>query len=171
MANVTTDQIKEALAFIEARKKDIGTLEYAESAISTLGNLQAAKESLEARIATAGAELEKANGEISSLKVAATKQREELAIQKETALASVREECETMRAQIVNGFQIVREQEQTTVNGLIEKRDRLFEEVEGLEAQRASLLALVADAQREREEETIRLKAIRDEMAALKSRL
>ncbi len=171
MAELTKDQIKEALGFIADGKRLLDVFEKAESAIAVLGQLNATVDSLGAKAEKLRAEVVALDGK--KLKFASEQEahKESLDTQRALALTSIEAEANSRRMQIAQEFSQIGLDHAEKIAEMENDRKMLAQVILDLSGNRDAIVSEIALLEESQSAEQARLDAILSQIAELKSRL
>lgn len=157
MAELTKDDIKEALGFIADGKRILGIFDKAESAIAVLGQLNATVDSLGKKAEGLRAEVVALEGQKAAFATEREKQKEELDNRRAATMADILKEANDVRMQAA-----MKEGEISL---------KIAEAIAERDAERVSLEKLVSDLALNRDAINVSIRELKKSQVAEQSRL
>ena len=171
MAELTKDDIKGALGFIGEGKRLLALFEKAEEAISTLGHLYAAVESLGAKQKALTADVAALEAKKAGLVGEWEKAKRELIEFRENGMYEISAKASVYSIELMKKAETERDAVLVEIAVLVEKKSELVGNIAKLAQERNVVDDNIALLKKDRVAEQERLDAIRAKIADLKSRL
>lgn len=171
MAELTKDDIKGALGFIGEGKRLLALFENAEEAVSTLGHLYAAVESLGTKQKALTAEVAALEAKKAGLASEWEKAKKDLVEFREKGISETSAKASVYSAELMKKAETERDSVVAEIAVFNEKKSELVENIAKLAQERNAVDDNIALLKKDRVAEQERLDAIRAKIADLKSRL
>jgi chromosome segregation ATPase len=171
MAELTKDNIKEALGFIADGKRIFGIFDKAEAAIAVLGQLNATVESLGKKAEGLRAEVAGLEGQKAKFATEREAQKKTLDEQRVSAMNSIEAEADATRREARAEFDKAALAFAEDLDTLKAEKATLVKDISGLSKKRDGILLYIEALISNQAAEQSRLDAILAQIAELKSRL
>ena len=171
MAELTKDQIKEALGFIADAKKILDIFNNAESAIAVLGQLDASVSSLGTKSEKLREEVKELEGQKAKFSAEREAQKKTLDSQRASTMEGIEEEGRKRVAKLMDEFGMRSSGMSADLAREAEKKSLLISDIADLNKKRDGLLLDIEAQESNQAAEQSRLDAILAKIAELKSRL